>query len=384
MKPLSESVLSVPASGIRRFFDLVSEMDDVISLGVGEPDFVTPWRFREAAIWSLEKGMTTYTSNYGLLELRQEIAKMLKGRYGVSYDPAREALVTVGVSEALDTAFRALLNPGDEVLVPEPCYVSYVPCVRFAGGCEVFVPTRAENGFRVTAEDLRARITSRTKAILLSYPTNPTGATMDRAGLQAIVDLAVEYDLYLVSDEIYDRLTYDGEHTCVAALPGAQERTVLLNGFSKAYAMTGWRIGYACAPAPVIEMMMKIHQYTMLCAPITAQVAAIEALRNGERDAQEMVADYDRRRKLFVKGLNELGLHCPLPGGAFYAFPSIASSGLADEEFTERLLNEQRVLVVPGSVFGAGGRGHVRCCYATATEKLNEALERMRVFLAKL
>jgi aminotransferase len=384
VKPLSESVLAVPASGIRRFFDLVAEMDDVISLGVGEPDFVTPWRFREAAIWSLEKGMTTYTSNYGLLELRAAIARHLSERYKVSYDPAKEVLITVGVSEALDTAFRALLNPGDEVLVVEPSYVSYVPCIRFAGGTEVMVPTSAANGFRVQVEDIRARITPRTKAILLAYPCNPTGATMDRESLQEIVDLAVQHDLYIVSDEIYDRLTYDGEHTCLASLDGARERTILLNGFSKAYAMTGWRIGYACAPAHVVEMMMKIHQYTMLCAPITAQMAALEALKSGERDVQDMVADYDRRRRLFVKGLNDLGLACPLPGGAFYAFPSIERTGLTEEEFTERLLTEQRVLVVPGSVFGAGGKGHVRCCYATATDKLTEALARMQVFLGNL
>ncbi|MBC7805846.1 MAG: aminotransferase class I/II-fold pyridoxal phosphate-dependent enzyme, partial [Akkermansiaceae bacterium] len=302
MKPLSEKIMSVPASGIRRFFDLVSEMDDVISLGVGEPDFVTPWRVREAAIWSLEKGMTTYTSNYGLLELRIEIVKKMNERYGVEWDPRREVLVTVGVSEALDTAFRALLNPGDEVLIPEPSYVSYAPCVAFAGGVPVPVPTRAESGFRTQADDVAARITPNTKAILLSYPTNPTGATMDAAGLQAIVDICVANDLYILSDEIYDRLSYDAPHVCVASLPGAYDRTILLNGFSKAYAMTGWRIGYACAPAPIIEMMMKIHQYTMLCAPITAQVAAMEALRRGDRDADEMCADYDRRRRMFVKG----------------------------------------------------------------------------------
>lgn len=384
MKPLSENVLSMPASGIRRFFDLVAEMDDVISLGVGEPDFVTPWRIREAAIWSLEHGYTTYTSNYGLLELRQEIAAMLRGRYGVSYNPANQILVTVGVSEGLDTAFRALLNPGDEVLVPEPCYVSYMPCVRFAGGCPVAVPTRAGDGFRVRAEQIRERITPRTKAILLSYPSNPTGATMSREDLQAIVDVAVEHDLYLLSDEIYDRLAFEAPHICVAALDGAAERTILLNGFSKAYAMTGWRIGYACAPAPIIELMMKIHQYTMLCAPITAQMAALEALRHGDNDASEMVADYDRRRRLFVKGLNDIGLDCPLPGGAFYAFPAIARTGLSSEVFAERLLQEQRVLVIPGPVFGPGGVGHVRCCYATATSKLTEAVERMKAFLDTL
>ena len=385
MKPLSQSVQSVPPSGIRRFFDLVAEMEDVISLGVGEPDFVTPWRIREAAIYSLECGHTTYTSNYGLLELRREIARYLHDRYGLLYDPAREILVTVGVSEALDIACRALLNPGDEVLVPEPCYVSYQPCVRFAGGCPVPVPTRAANQFRVQPDDIAARITPRTKAILLSYPSNPTGATMGRADLQAIVDLAVEHDLYVLSDEIYDRLSYDAPHTCVAALDGAAERTILLNGFSKAHAMTGWRIGYACAPAPVLEAMVKIHAYTMLCAPITAQMAALEALRHGERDVVEMVADYDRRRRLLVKGLNDLGLDCPLPGGAFYAFPSVEQrTGLSAEDFAERLLHEQRVLVVPGPAFGAGGAGHVRCCYATATDKLNEALARIGRFLEAL
>ncbi len=376
--------MSVPASGIRRFFDLVAEMDDVISLGVGEPDFVTPWRIREAAIWSLEKGMTTYTSNYGLLELRIEIVKKMNERYGVEWDPRREVLVTVGVSEGLDTAFRAILNPGDEVLIPEPSYVSYAPCVAFAGGVPVPVPTRAESGFKTHASDVAARITPNTKAILLSYPTNPTGATMDAAGLQAIVDICVANDLYILSDEIYDRLSYDAPHVCVAALPGAYDRTILLNGFSKAYAMTGWRIGYACAPAPIIEVMMKIHQYTMLCAPITAQVAALEALRRGDRDADEMCADYDRRRRMFVKGLNDIGLDCPLPGGAFYAFPSVKRFGLPAEEFAERLLKEERVLVVPGPVFGDGGIGHIRCCYATASEKLQEALRRMERFVSRL
>ena len=359
-------------------------MDDVISLGVGEPDFVTPWRVREAAIFSLEKGRTTYTSNYGLLELREEIVSKLSERYNVAWNPKREVIVTVGVSEALDTAFRAILNPGDEVLIPEPCYVSYAPCVYFAGGVPVAVPTRAATGFRVAAADVAARITPRTKAILLSYPTNPTGATMDAAGLQAIVNVCADADLYILSDEIYDRLSYDAPHVCVASLPRAYERTILFNGFSKAYAMTGWRIGYACAPAPVIEVMMKIHQYTTLCAPITAQIAAIEALRRGDHDADEMVADYDRRRRLFVRGLNDIGLDCPLPGGAFYAFPSIERFGLDAETFAERLLHEERVLVVPGPVFGEGGVGHIRCCYATATEKLEEALRRMGRFVGRL
>ncbi|MDX1931867.1 MAG: aminotransferase class I/II-fold pyridoxal phosphate-dependent enzyme [Capsulimonadales bacterium] len=383
MKPLSRIVGELPASGIRRFFDLVAEMEDVISLGVGEPDFITPWRIREAAIYSLETGHTTYTSNYGLLELRQAIRDKLCERYGVSYDPAREILVTVGVSEALDIAFRALLNPGDEVLIPQPCYVSYVPCAAFAGGVPVPIGTSAADGFKISAAALAERITPRTKAIMLSYPSNPTGATMDRGDLQSVVDLAVAHDLYLISDEIYDRLSYDHPHTSVASLPGARERTILLNGFSKAYAMTGWRIGYACAPAPILEMMMKIHQYTMLCAPITAQKAALEAVRYADRDTEEMVADYDRRRRLFVTGLNRIGLDCPLPGGAFYAFPSIRSTGLTSEEFTEHLLREERVLVVPGSVFGEGGEGHVRCCYATATAKLETALQRIENFVRR-
>lgn len=384
MKPLSQAVASVPASGIRRFFDLVSEMEDVISLGVGEPDFVTPWRIREAAIFSLEQGHTTYTSNYGLRELRDAIAADLQDRFEVTYDPAKEVLVTVGVSEALDVAFRAILNPGDEVLVPEPCYVSYIPCVAFAGGTPITVPTRGEDNFRLSAEAVRERITPRTKAILLAFPSNPTGATMDRESLQAVVDVAVEHDLYILTDEIYDRLSYDAPHNCVASLQGARERTILLNGFSKAYAMTGWRIGYACAPAPVLEMMMKIHQYTILCAPISAQKAALEALRSGEKETRAMIADYDRRRRLFVSGLNRIGLPCAIPGGAFYAFPSVKHTGLSEEVFAERLLIEQRVLVVPGSVFGAGGIGHVRCCYATATPKLETALQRMETFLQGL
>jgi aminotransferase len=387
MKSLSETVLTLPGSGIRRFFDLVAEMDDVISLGVGEPDFVTPRHVRDAAIVALQDDktkVTAYTSNFGLLELREEIVKKHVERHGTSWNPRTEVLVTVGVSEALDTAFRAILNPGDEVLMPEPSYVSYLPCVRFAGGVAVAVPTTAAQGFRVQPEELEKRITPNTKAILLAYPTNPTGATMDEPTMQKIVDLAVKHDLYLVSDEIYERLSYDAPHVSVPALPSAYERTILLNGFSKGHAMTGWRVGYACAPAPIIESMMKIHQYTMLCAPHLSQVAAIQALRHAEPDVETMVADYDRRRRLFVKGLNDLGLDCPLPGGAFYAFPSIKNTGLTDEVFTERLLREEGVLVVPGSVFGPSGDGHVRCCYATATEKLEEALVRIGRFLKKL
>ena len=387
MKSLSETVLTLPGSGIRRFFDLVAEMDDVISLGVGEPDFVTPRPVRDVAITALQNDhtkVTSYTSNFGLLALREEIVKKHVERHNTSWNPRTEVLVTVGVSEALDTAFRAILNPGDEVLIPEPCYVSYLPCVRFAGGKAVLVPTSAAEGFRVSASELEKRITPRTKAILLAYPTNPTGAVMDKESLQAVVDLAVKHDLYIVSDEIYERLAYDAPHVSVPALPGAYERTILLNGFSKAYAMTGWRVGYACAPAPIIESMMKIHQYTMLCAPHLSQLAALEALRHAEPDVDHMIADYDRRRRLFVTGLNNIGLNCPLPGGAFYAFPSIAKTGLTDEVFTERLLKEQHVLVVPGSVFGASGEGHIRACYATATDKLEEALIRIERFLGTL
>ena len=384
MKPLSNTVVNVSASGIRKFFDLVATMDNVISLGVGEPDFVTPLHIRQAAIESIQKGTTAYTSNFGLLSLREAIAEKTQERTGAAYNPKNEILVTVGVSEALDIAFRAILDPGDEVLVPEPCYVSYVPCVRFAGGVPVDVPTRADDNFKTRPDAVRSRITPKTKAILLSYPTNPTGATMNREELQAVMDVAIEHDLYVISDEIYDRLSYDTPHTSVASLDGAWERTILLNGFSKAYAMTGWRIGYACAPAPIIEMMVKVHQYTMLCAPITAQIAALEAIQNGEKEVAVMVADYDRRRKLFVNGLNEIGLPCHLPGGAFYAFPSIAHTGLSSEVFAERLLHEERVLVVPGDVFGAGGVGHIRCCYATATEKLEEAIVRMGRFVKKL
>lgn len=381
MKSLSHTVSNLPASGIRKFFDLVAEMDDVISLGVGEPDFVTPWRVREAAIHSLEQGRTTYTSNFGLLELRDAIAQLITNRYGVAYNHRNEVLVTVGVSEGLDAAFRAILNPDDEVLVPEPCYVSYAPCVMFAGGTPVPVPTRAADGFKVSADQLANFITPKTKAILLSYPTNPTGAVMGRKELQDVVDVASSHDLYILTDEIYDRLSYDAPHVCVAGLDGAKERTILLNGFSKAYAMTGWRVGYVCAPAPIIEAMMKIHQYTMLCAPITSQIAALEAIRNGERDVADMVEDYDRRRRMFVAGLNRVGIPCELPGGAFYAFPNIEFTGLDASTFAERLLQEERVLVVPGDVFGPGGKGHVRCCYATAPKLLEEAIVRIGRFV---
>jgi aminotransferase len=381
---LSERVQNIAPSGIRKFFDVAAKMKDVISLGVGEPDFVTPWVVREAAIYSLEKGQTAYTSNYGLLELRQYISVHLARLYSVQYDPASEILVTVGVSEGTDLAMRAILNPGDEVLTPEPCYVSYGPCITLAGGTPIVVNTSEVNRFAPTVAELEAACTASTKAILFGYPSNPTGAVMSRQQLSQIVDLAKRRNLYLVSDEIYDRLTYDGEHCSLASIPGAWERTITLGGFSKAYAMTGWRIGYACAPKAILEAMMKIHSYTMLCAPITAQKAALEALKSGEPMVHDMVQEYNRRRRFIVSGLNALGLTCHLPSGAFYAFPNISSTGLSSDQFAERLLFEERVAVVPGSAFGASGEGYIRCSYATSLEKLELALKRMSNFIEKL
>lgn len=381
---LARRVAELPPSGIRRFFDLLSTLDDVISLGVGEPDFVTPWHIREAAIHSLERGYTMYTSNHGLIELRRAVARHLEHLYGVRYDPASEILITVGVSEGLDLALRALVDPGDEVLIPEPSYVSYGPCTQLAGGSPVYVPARLSDDFRVDPAELAKRITPRTRAILIGYPNNPTGAVMPRSELEKVARLAAEHDLIVLSDEIYDRLVYGVEHTCFAALPGARDRTVLLGGFSKAYAMTGWRIGYLAAPADLVAGMVKIHQYAALCAPISSQKAAIEALERGEADVQAMVEEYDGRRRLIVHGLNELGLHTFEPRGAFYAFPSIASTGLSAEEFAERLLMEEHVAVVPGTAFGPSGEGHVRCCYATSTAGIVEALERMGRFVGKL
>ena len=381
MKPLNSVISACPPSGIRRFFDIAAQMDDVISLGVGEPDFVTPWRIREAGIWALEHGATTYTSNAGLAGLRELICAELSGRYGVGYRPDGECVITAGVSEGLDLTLRVLLEPGDEVIVPEPCYVAYQPCVSFAGGRPVPVPTSAEDGFRLRTNVIEGAVTERTKAILVGSPANPTGAVQTREDLAALVELAVRHDLYLISDEIYDRLTYGGRHTCLPALPGARERTVLLGGFSKAHAMTGWRVGYLCAPTAIADLALRMHQYTMLCAPHVSQLAAVEALTASGDEVDEMASDYDRRRRVFVKGLREIGLDCPEPGGAFYAFPSIRSSGLDSESFAERLLHRHRVAVVPGNVFGAPGEGHIRCSYATALPLLEEALERIARFL---
>jgi aminotransferase len=382
-KVISDRANRLSPSGIRKFFDLLQKQKDSISLGVGEPDYSTPWHISEAAVKSMERGYTMYTSNSGILELRELTAKYLKEKYGIDYNPEGEILVTVGVSEALDLAMRAILNPGDEVIMPDPHYVAYDSCVTLAEGQSVMVPTHQKNSFEVEAKDIEARITGKTKTILIGYPANPTGAVMPRPKLLDIAALAQRHNLIVISDEIYARLTYGTEHTCFASLPGIRENTILLGGFSKAYAMTGWRIGYAVAPREIIAAMTKIHQYTIMCAPTPAQVAAIEALKTGEPDVIEMVADYDRRRKVIVKGLNDIGLPCFEPKGAFYAFPSITPTGLNSEEFSEKLLMEEKVAVVPGSTFGQCGEGYVRCCYATSLADIQEALTRMGRFVKK-
>ncbi len=373
----------ISPSGIRKFFDLLMSMDDVISLGVGEPDYATPWHISEAAVKSLERGLTMYTSNSGILELREETARYMNGKYGVEYEPAGEILITVGVSEAMDLTMRAIINPGDEVIMPEPYYVAYPSCVILAGGTPVLVSTRQEDGFEIDPVEIEKRITPRTKAIFLGYPSNPTGGVMPREKLQAIADLAEKHNLLVISDEIYARLTYGVEHTCFSSLPRARERTILLGGFSKAWAMTGWRVGFAMAPKEIIAAMTKIHQYTIMSAPTMAQVAALEALKTGEADVEEMVADYNRRRLVIVKGLNDIGLPCHEPKGAFYAFPNITSTGMNSETFSEELLKEERVAVVPGAAFGKSGEGHVRCCYATSLAEIDEALHRIGRFVKK-
>lgn len=380
---ISQRVNQISPSGIRKFFDLIASMEGVISLGVGEPDFVTPWHICEAAIYSLEKGYTMYTSNSGMPELRQELSRYLKASYNLGYDPDDELLITVGSSEALDLAMRAILNPGDEVIMPDPCYVAYESCIILAGGIPVKVPTNQENNFEISATDVEARITGKTKAILIGYPANPTGAVMSREKLSKIAEVARRHQLLVISDEIYAKLVYGVEHTCVATLPEMKANTVLLGGFSKAYAMTGWRIGYAAAPREIIAAMTRIHQYTMMCAPTMAQVAAIEALKSGEDSVIEMVEDYNRRRLVIVKGLCDIGLSCFEPRGAFYAFPSIKCTGMTSGEFAEGLLTEEKVAVVPGSAFGQCGEGYVRCCYATSLADIEEALSRMKRFVSK-
>ncbi len=379
---ISPAIKAVPPSGIRRFFDIAAEMDDVISLGVGEPDFVTPWSIRESCVYGLEQGYTSYTANRGLLELRQEICNLQKRSNNLDYDAKTDCLVTVGVSEALDIALRAILSPGDEVLIPEPCYVSYTACTTMAGGVPVPVPTKIENDFRVTPVDLEPHVTEKTRAILIGYPNNPTGTILTRKEMEDLADFAVKHDLIVMSDEIYGDLTYGGEkHICFASLPGMQERTILFNGFSKAYAMTGWRIGYALANKAIVSAMTKIHQYTMLCAPITAQIAAVEALRHGEKYMKKMVSEYDKRRRLIYEGLQKAGLSCFEPKGAFYIFPDIRSTGLTSEEFAEKLLMKEHVALVPGSAFGACGEGYVRCSYATSVANISEAIARIDHFV---
>jgi aminotransferase len=380
----SERVARLPASGIRRFFDLAAGLPGVISLGVGEPDFVTPDAFREAAIRSIKEGKTQYTSNYGLLALREAIAAHTLELRGIAYDPKNEILVTVGVSEAVDLALRATLNEGDEVIVADPSYVAYVPGIVLAGGVPVPVATEEANAFRLLPSDVKRAITPRTRAILLGFPSNPTGAVLEAEDVRGIAALAREHDLLVYADEIYDRLVYGAEHRSILDEPGMKERTIYLAGFSKAYAMTGWRVGYACAPAEIVEQMMKIHQYTVMCVPTAAQYAALEALRAGEPEVKRMVAEYDKRRRRMYERFNAMGLHCFEPRGAFYCFPNVTSTGLTDDEFCERLLNEEKVVVVPGNAFGERGAGHVRACYAASLERINEACDRIERFVGRL
>jgi aminotransferase len=379
---LANHVRSIPRSGIRDFFEVVQSMSGVISLGIGEPDYVTPWRIREAAIFALEKGKTGYTSNLGLIHLRQAVARYLEQRQEVSYDPKTEILVSVGVSEALDLTLRALLNPGDEVIFHEPSYVSYSPSIALAHGKGVPVQTRAATDFRLEAIDIERAITPRSKILLLNFPTNPTGGVIGKEDIEAIADVCIRHDLLVLSDEIYSGLVYDGgKHASIAALPGMKERTVLLNGCSKSFAMTGFRVGYACAPAPLIEALMKVHQYAIMCAPVMSQEAAIEALENCDREVEAMRRDYEQRRNFIVRRLNDMGLPCHSPKGAFYAFPDISRTGLSSAEFSMRLLKSQKVAVVPGTAFGAPGEGFVRCCFATGFDKLKEAMDRMEAFV---
>ncbi|MCS0655836.1 aminotransferase [Cytobacillus firmus] len=378
---LSKTVEELKPSGIRRFFDLAAGMEGVISLGVGEPDFITPWSVREAAILSLEQGYTSYTANAGLMELREEIADYMQKSFGVSYSPQNEIIVTVGASQALDISLRAILDPGDEVIVVEPSFVSYVPLVTLAGGVPVQVQTLKENGFKILPEQLENAITGRTKAIMLCSPNNPTGTMLSGDELNAIAQIAEKYDLLVLSDEIYAELAYDDEYTSFAAIREMKKRTILISGFSKGFAMTGWRLGFVCAPEEISQAMLKIHQYAMMCAPTMAQFAALEALKTGKSDVEVMKKSYKRRRNYFVQSLNELGLTCHMPGGAFYAFPSIESTGLSSEEFAEKLLLEEKVAVVPGNIFGESGEGHVRCSYATSMELLQEAIKRISHFI---
>ncbi|ABY91504.1 aminotransferase class I/II-fold pyridoxal phosphate-dependent enzyme [Thermoanaerobacter sp. X514] len=383
-KYISNVVKSIPPSGIRKFFDLVTNSKDIISLGVGEPDFVTPWEIRKEGINALDRGSTTYTSNLGLPELRMAISYFLKTHYNLTYDPEKEIMVTIGASEAIDLALRALLNDGDEVLVPEPSYVSYAPCVTLTRGIPVFVPTDEKNNFILTPDDLKSKITSKTKALILPYPNNPTGAIMKKEELEEIVNIIIEHDLIVISDEIYSELTYEGRHVSIASLPGMKERTILINGFSKAFAMTGWRLGYIAAEHGFIEAMNKIHQYTTICAPITAQYAAIKGIYQCEEDIVKMRETYDKRRKFIVNGFREIGFDCFEPKGAFYIFPSIKKTGMTSQEFCEKLLKEEKVAVVPGDAFGPSGEGFIRVSYAYSIDKIARALERIKNFAKRI
>ena len=382
--PLSKTIKTIEPSGIRKFFDLVSEMDDAISLGVGEPDFDTPWHIRDEGIYSLEKGRTFYTSNAGLKDLKIEIAKYLDRRFDLHYDYNKEIFVTVGGSEAIDLTMRAMLDPGDEVLIPQPSYVSYVPCCVLANGTPVIIELKAENEFRLTAEELEAAITPKTKLLVMPLPNNPTGAVMERADLEAVAEVVKKHDLYVLSDEIYCELTYLENHVSIASLPGMKERTIVVNGFSKSHAMTGWRLGYACGPAPILKQMLKIHQFAIMCAPTTSQYAAIEALRNGDEDVAMMREQYDARRRYLMQRFKEMGLDCFEPFGAFYVFPCIKEFGMTSDEFANRLLQTKKVAVVPGTAFGRSGEGFLRISYAYSLEDLKVALERVEEFITEL
>ena len=383
--PLSQTITNIKPSGIRKFFDIVSEMPEAISLGVGEPDFDTPWHIREEGIYSLEKGKTFYTSNSGLLELREEICKWYKRKYNVDYDYKKEALITVGGSEGIDLAIRAMLDPGDEVIIPEPCYVSYVPCVELAGGVPVTIALKNENQFRLTPEELLGAITDKTKILILAYPSNPTGAIMTKEDLEPIAKICQEKDIFVISDEIYSELTYgEAQHCTIGSLPGMKERTIIINGFSKAYAMTGWRLGYALAPKVIAEQMTKVHQFAIMCAPTTSQYAAISAIKEGDKDIERMRTSYDQRRHFLMKTFEEMGLPCFEPLGAFYMFPCIKEFGMTSDEFATRLLQEEELAVVPGTAFGDCGEGFLRISYAYSIDELREAMKRLAAFIGRL
>ena len=382
--PVSETIKNIKPSGIRKLFDIVSEMKDAISLGVGEPDFDTPWHIRDEGIYALERGKTFYTSNAGLMDLRKEVCNYIKRTQGIDYEPKTEVLITVGGSEAIDIGLRAIINPGDEVIIPQPAYVSYVPCTVLAGGKPVIVNLKAENDFRLTAEELKSAITDKTKLLILPFPNNPTGAIMGANDLKEIAEVVIENDIYVMSDEIYGELTYKGRHVSIASLPKMRERTILINGFSKAYAMTGWRLGYACAPQEIIKQMTKIHQFAIMCAPTASQYAAIEALRNGDEDVKQMKDAYNQRRRFLTNAFKEMNLPCFEPYGAFYVFPCIKEFGMTSEEFATKFLEEEKVAAVPGSAFGESGEGYLRISYAYSIEKLKIAMERLNRFVTKL